>query len=96
MSSGLNIQERLMAPTPRRIAAQPDPAAYGDGDLLTLAEAAALLFPQGPLTTSSLRSAYRKGTLEVIVISRKVMVTKRAIAAMTEAARRPVRPPEGS
>ncbi len=71
---------------PRRVAARPDPAQWADDELMTFAEAAALLWPQGPLTASSLRTAYRAGQLEVTVIARKLLVTKRALNAMKEAA----------
>jgi hypothetical protein len=43
------------------------------------------------LTASSLRTAYRAAELEVVVIARKLLVTKRALNAMAEAARRPAR-----
>jgi hypothetical protein len=75
---------------PRRVAARPDPAAWGDDELMTLAEAASLMWPQGPLTASSLRTAYRAGELEVAMIARKLLVTKRALAAMTANARRKI------
>ena len=77
-----------MANRPRRVAARPDPKDWGEGELLSFAEAAALLWPDGPLTASSLRTAYRAGELEVTMIARKMLTTKRAIAAMTEGARR--------
>jgi hypothetical protein len=81
-----------MAPKPpRRVAARPDPGQWGEDELLTFAEAAALLWPDGPLTASSLRTAYRAGGLEVTVIARKLLTTKRALSAMAEAARRPAR-----
>jgi hypothetical protein len=73
---------------PRRIAARPDPSSWGDDELLTFSEAAALMWPQGPLTASSLRTAYRGGALEVVIIARKLLVTKAAIRRMTEAATR--------
>jgi hypothetical protein len=76
---------------PRRIAARPDPGQWGEDELMTFSEAAALLWPQGPLTASSLRTAYRAGELEVAMIARKLLVTKRALAEMTENARRKVR-----
>lgn len=76
---------------PRRVAARPDPQDWGADELMTLAEAAALLWPSGPLTASSLRTAYRAGELEVVMIARKLLVTKAALAAMTENARRKVR-----
>lgn len=78
-----------MATTPpRRVAVRPDPAQWDDDELLTFVEAAALLWPDGPLTASSLRTAYRAGALEVTVIARKLLTTKRALAAMAAAARR--------
>ena len=70
---------------PRRVAARPDPAQWGDDELLTLAEAAALFWPQGPLTGSSLRTAYRAGTLRVAIIARKILVTKKGLKDMMEA-----------
>jgi hypothetical protein len=79
---------------PRRVAARPDPAQWGDDELLTFAEAAALMWPDGPLTASSLRTAYRAGALEVTVIARKLLTTKRALKEMAEAARRPARAAE--
>jgi hypothetical protein len=77
-----------MTPVPRRIQARPDPSQWEDDELLTFQEAAALMWPNGPLTASSLRTAYRAGELEVVLIARKLLTTKRALAAMTEAARR--------
>jgi hypothetical protein len=77
-----------MAYRPRRVAARPDPKDWGEDELLSFAEAAALLWPDGPLTASSLRTAYRAGELEVTVIARKLLVTRRALAEMTAAARR--------
>jgi hypothetical protein len=76
---------------PRRVAARPDPAQWGDDELLTFAEAAALMWPSGPLTASSLRTAYRAGGPEVVVIARKLLTTKRSLAAMAQVARRPAR-----
>jgi hypothetical protein len=74
---------------PRRVAARPDPAQWADDELMTFKEAAALLWPSGPLTASSLRTAYRAGELEVTVIARKLLVTKSALRAMiAEAATR--------
>lgn len=73
---------------PRRVAARPDPNDWADDELMTFAEAAALLWPSGPLTASSLRTAYRAGELEVVMIARKLLVTKADLAAMTENARR--------
>ena len=80
-----------MAPKPRRIAARPDPKDWQDDELLTFSEAAALLWPDGPITGSTLRTAYRQGLLETTMLARKLMTTKRSLREMTEAARRPAR-----
>jgi hypothetical protein len=77
-----------MAPKPRRVAARPLPEMWSDSEVMTLEEAAALLFPDGLITTSTLRSAYKQSKLEVIVIARKVLVNKALVAQMTENARR--------
>lgn len=80
-----------MSFVPRRVAARPNPCDWSDDELMTLAEAAALMWPAGPLTASSLRTAYRAGELETVLIARKLLVTKAALARMTQAASRPVR-----
>jgi len=69
--------------TPPRIAARPDPDGWGLDELLTYAEAAALLWPTGPLTARSLRTAADDGRLPVVKIARKVFTTRRAIQEMT-------------
>jgi hypothetical protein len=78
----------MTAKPPRRVAARPDPAQWADDELMTIKEAAALLWPSGPLTASSLRTAYRAGELDVTMIARKLLVTKSALKAMAEAATR--------
>ncbi|MGY3133413.1 hypothetical protein ACVWZM_004095 [Bradyrhizobium sp. USDA 4501] len=80
-----------MAPKPRRIAARPRPEDWGEDELLSLTEAAALMWPDGPITASTLRTAYRAGLLSTVLLARKLMTTKRAVNEMTEAARRPAR-----
>ncbi len=76
---------------PRRVAARPNPCDWADDELMTLAEAAALMWPQGPLTASSLRTAYRAGGLETVMIARKLLTTKANLAAMTKTATSRVR-----
>ncbi len=44
-----------------RVQQRPEPCQWGEDEVLTLAEAAALFFPQGPLTLASLRTAVAKG-----------------------------------
>jgi hypothetical protein len=67
---------------PPRIERRPLPEDWRDDELLTLAEAAALFWPDGPLTTTSLRTAVRDGQLEVAEIAGKLLTTKVAIARM--------------
>jgi hypothetical protein len=81
----------MLSKPPRRVAARPDPAQWRDDELLTFAEAVALLWPDGPLTASSLRTAYRAGHLEVTEIARKLLVTKAALKRMTETTRRQIK-----
>jgi hypothetical protein len=81
---------------PRRVAARPDPKDWAEDELMTLAEAAALMWPEGPLTASSLRTAHRAGRLEVTIIARKLLVTKAALKAMQEASRRGAKRQDGA
>jgi hypothetical protein len=78
------MKEARMKKTPRRIAARNDPATYSDTDLLTLAEAAALMWPDGPVTESTLRTMYRAKKLTVVILARKLMTTKAYLREMTE------------
>jgi hypothetical protein len=77
-----------MKPKPRRIAANPDPETYSDTDLFTLAEIVSLLYPNGPITESFLRTSYRKGLLKVVLLNRKLLTDKRSVREMFENARR--------
>jgi hypothetical protein len=73
--------------TPRiatpRVAARPDPAAWGENELLSLAEATALFWPDGPITERTLRTAVRDGRLPISLVARKFFVTKTAIASLS-------------
>ena len=72
---------------PPRVAERPDPTRWGDDELLTFEEAAALFWPKGPLCATSLKTAYRSGQLEVTMIARKLLVTPKALRAMAAAER---------
>ncbi len=75
-----------------RVAERPDPRDWDDDELLTLAEAAMLLWPRGPLRAASLHTAARDGQLAIAVIAGKFMTTKKALKDMaicTAARRRP-------
>jgi hypothetical protein len=83
------MTKRVTTPVlPRRIEKRPSPTQWGEDELLTLAEAAALLWPEGPLTTTSLRTAVRHGRLEVAEIAGKILTTKAALQRMAVCRRR--------
>jgi hypothetical protein len=67
---------------PERVRARPDPGQWGDDELMSLAEAAALFWPHGPLTTTSLRTAVRDRRLDVAEIAGKILTNKLAIRRM--------------
>ncbi|MCP1558837.1 UNVERIFIED_ORG: hypothetical protein M2438_002927 [Methylobacterium sp. SuP10 SLI 274] len=67
---------------PARIVARPDPEQWKEDELLTLPEAAALLWPDGPLTVSSLRTAVRDGQLQVAVVAGKILTNRAALRLM--------------
>ena len=74
----------------QRVAERPDPAAWTDEELLTFAEAAALLFPRGPMTERRLRTAAKNGQLGTTEpISGNIFTTKAAIAEMCRCSLRP-------
>jgi len=75
-------------PIPPRVAARPSPDQWAEDELLSLPEAAALLWPAGPLSTRSLRTAERDGQLAVVVIAGKMLTTRRALAEMGRCRRR--------
>ncbi|MDF0498257.1 hypothetical protein [Bradyrhizobium yuanmingense] len=72
-----------LAVLPRRIARRPEPAMWDLDELLTLEEAAALHWPEGPLTARSLRTAAEKGALGTVLIARKRLTSRRDILAMS-------------
>jgi hypothetical protein len=65
-----------------RVRARPDPALWADDELMTLVEAAALHWPNGPLTETSLRTAVRDGRLPISQIAGKFFMTKVALRAL--------------
>jgi hypothetical protein len=49
---------------------------------MTLPEAAALFWPDGPVTVPTLRTLIRKGQLRIAVVGRRHMTSRRAIEEM--------------
>jgi hypothetical protein len=69
--------------TPERVARRPDPDAWSADELMALHEAVALMWPAGPLTVSSLRTAIAHGDLACARIAGRIYTTRAALAAMT-------------
>jgi hypothetical protein len=55
---------------------------WADDELLTLPEAAALFWPVGPITTNTLRTAGRDGSLVITKVAGKFFTTPIAIRQM--------------
>jgi len=68
---------------PARVQARPDPHQWEMDEIMTLPEAADLFWPDGPLTTNSLRVAVRDGVLPVTVVAGKFLTTRRAVMSMS-------------
>ena len=67
---------------PPRIADRPRMEEWADDELLTLPEAAALFWPDGPITTNTLRTAGHEGTLTITKVAGKFFTTPMAIRRM--------------
>jgi hypothetical protein len=65
-----------------RLKERPTADAWGDEEMVSLAEAVALFFPSGPLTASSLRAARRRGELACVEVCGRAFTTPRAIRDM--------------
>lgn len=87
---------------PQRVADRPRSEEWTDDELLTLPEAAALFWPDGPITTNTLRTAGRDGTLAITTVAGKFFTTPLAIRRMGQGeagetpSRAPVTPTTGS
>jgi len=66
-----------------RVAQRPDPAAWGEDELMSLGEAARLHWPDGPIRERTLRTAVRDGRLPISILACKFFVTRRALAALS-------------
>jgi hypothetical protein len=74
---------RIPRRLPLRVENRPSPDQWSDDELLTLDEAAHLFWPDGPLTTTSLRTAVRDRQLEVARIAGKILTCKAALRRMS-------------
>src|SRR5258708_28810978 len=62
-----------------RVKARPRPQDWADDEAMTLIEAVAVFFPDGPLTLSSLRTAIDARKLDIATVAGKHLTTPRAI-----------------
>jgi hypothetical protein len=67
---------------PERVARRPDPVQWSEHELLALHEAVPLLWPGGPVTVSSLRTAIAAGDLAHARIAGRIFTTRAALSAM--------------
>ena len=81
-----------MAPRPTldRLVARPTAEAWDADELVSLAEAAALFFPAGPLSAASLRAACRRGELACVSVCGKAFTTPRAVQTMKGLSTKPI------
>lgn len=74
---------RIPRRLPLRVEKRPLPDQWDEDELLTLDEAAHLFWPDGPLTTTSLRTAVRNRGLDVARIAGKILTCKAAVRRMS-------------
>jgi hypothetical protein len=69
-----------------RVALRPDPAQWGEDEIMSLDEAARLHWPSGwPVTSRSLRREARPGgRLAISRLGKRIFVTRRALASLSE------------
>lgn len=65
-----------------RIRRRPDPVDWADDDKLTLREAVALFYPDGPITVPTLRTAISRGELTPFAFAGKHWVTPAQMRAL--------------
>ena len=68
----------------RRLLERPNKEDWPIDELMTLPEAAALYWPQGPVTTATLRTLIRKGQLRVAVLGRRHLTSRKALEDMQQ------------
>jgi hypothetical protein len=81
-----------------RVKRRPNPENWGPDEPMTLIEAVAVFFPDGPLTLSSFRTEIAAERLEVARVAGKDLITPRAIRKMITPcpAAKPNRPVSGT
>lgn len=67
-----------------RIRRRPLPCDWKPDELLTFAEAAALVFPHGPFSAAALRNAHRRGELRATRLAGRSFTTRAALQEMMD------------
>jgi hypothetical protein len=67
-----------------RIVERPNVRDWGMDELMTVAEAVQLHWPNGPLKVATLRTAVRKGELPVCVVAGKFFLTRRGLLSLSQ------------
>src|SRR6516165_5367405 len=70
-----------------RARARPRPDQWADDEAMTLPEAVAVFYPDGPLTLSTLRTAARAGQLAVARVAGKNLTTPKAMRELVKPCR---------
>ncbi|WP_145987210.1 hypothetical protein [Bradyrhizobium sp. UASWS1016] len=74
--------------TCERVIERPTPESWGMDELMSLAEAVELHWPDGPISVRTLRTAIRDGQLPVCVIATKFFVTRRCLSELAVGTKR--------
>jgi hypothetical protein len=77
-----NVQSSGRRKVPARVAERPHPELWAQHELLTFAEAAALFWPDGLLTVSTLRTAAKNGQLAVADVAGRLFTSPAALHQM--------------
>lgn len=67
---------------------RPTPNSWDLDELMTLAEAVELHWPNGPITVRTLRTAIRDGQIPVCVVATKFFVTRRGLLELSHGTKR--------
>lgn len=86
----------MCAARANRATGRPRPEEWADNELMTLMEAAAVFWPNGPLTIASLRTEIRAGRLTAEFIAGKLFVTPAALRDMRRRCRARQKAPASS
>ncbi|MET4149081.1 MULTISPECIES: hypothetical protein [unclassified Bradyrhizobium] len=73
---------RMPRALPPRVEKRPSPDQWSAVEIMTLDEAAHLMWPDGPLTVTSLRTAVRDRQLDIVRVAGKILTCRAALERM--------------